>query len=436
MTLPTDLPCSHCGAPNRPEARFCARCGQALHELLAEPFAEPTPTALPDTAPLSLAELLGEDAPSWQPAPGELLHGRYRILTIQEQTETYSQYAAHDLGQCPLCLVPFAEWPPDSFCPTCGAALVEPLTRALRQYLADAVPDMPTDATFQHEGFLFAVMAAQVEAEPPLLPAPRQVRLRVGFQTDVGQERDLDEDSLLLLHLTGVYEGAAQLTLGFFAVADGIGGHDGGEVASRLALQRLGQVILDRFFKRAMSQERGLSLERLTEALQKGIVSANKAVFEQRQARQNDMGTTVTAVLIYNDQAIIANVGDSRTYLWRGGVLQQITRDHSLVASLIAAQQLAPEAIYTHEQKNVIYRSLGDKPDFTADMVDTFPLPLYAGDRLILCCDGVWEMVRDEGIEEVMLSAHTPQQACDELVKRANLAGGEDNISVIVIVVD
>ena len=140
-----------------------------------------------------------------------------------------------------------------------------------------------------------------------------------------------------------------------------------------------------------------------------------------------------TAVLVLNDTAVAANVGDSRVYLWRDGKLAQITQDHSLVASLIAVGELEPEEIYTHEKKSVIYRSIGDKPDVE---VDTFVTPLQDGDRLVCCCDGLWEMIRDEGIAEVMLSEPDPQQACNEMVKRANFAGGEDNISVIVTAVE
>jgi protein phosphatase len=110
-----------------------------------------------------------------------------------------------------------------------------------------------------------------------------------------------------------------------------------------------------------------------------------------------------------------------------------LTTDHSVVARMIADGQAEPEEIYTHPHRSVIYRSIGDKP--LVD-VDTAALPLEPGDRLILCCDGLWEMIYDEGIEDVMMQESDPQLACDQLVKRANLAGGEDNISVIVVQVE
>ncbi len=258
-------------------------------------------------------------------------------------------------------------------------------------------------------------------------------RLRYALQSDVGQERDLDEDSLLAITLANMFEGSRETTLGLFAVADGMGGYAGGEFASRYALQLLSRSVLDRVFQRILSTKNAINEAWMKNALASAIKAANKGVYAEQQKRGNEMGTTITAALILNETAVIANVGDSRAYLWRDRTLQQITQDHSLVASLIAAGELDADALYTHEQKNVIYRSIGDKPDVR---VDTFIVPLQDGDRLVFCCDGVWEMIRPEGIAAVMLSEPDPQQACDEMVRRANLAGGEDNISVIITAVE
>jgi protein phosphatase len=142
------------------------------------------------------------------------------------------------------------------------------------------------------------------------------------------------------------------------------------------------------------------------------------------------MGTTLTAALIVDGRAVVANVGDSRTYLWRDEALEQITRDHSLVATLVAAGRLEPEAVYTHDQKGMIYRSVGEAADLRVDM---FALSLRPGDRLVLCSDGLWEMVRDEGLAAALRAEADSQAACDRLVDEANRAGGEDNISVLVV---
>jgi serine/threonine protein phosphatase PrpC len=126
-------------------------------------------------------------------------------------------------------------------------------------------------------------------------------------------------------------------------------------------------------------------------------------------------------------------VGDSRVYRFNAEGLEQLTTDHSVVASMIANGQAKPEEIYSHPHRSIVYRCIGDKPVVE---VDTDILPLAPGDRIILCCDGVWEMLRDEGVEDVMMQEADPQAACDLLVRRANAAGGDDNISVIVVQFD
>jgi serine/threonine protein phosphatase PrpC len=163
------------------------------------------------------------------------------------------------------------------------------------------------------------------------------------------------------------------------------------------------------------------------------VLAANDAVYLARQKRGSDMGTTVTAALVRDDRLFLAHVGDCRAYRWNASGLQQLTTDHSVVARMIENGQAEPDEIYTHPHRSVVYRSIGDKP--LVD-VDTSVGSLEPGDRLIVCCDGLWEMIRNEGIEDVMMLEADPQAACDRLVKRANLAGGEDNISVIVVHVD
>ncbi len=218
--------------------------------------------------------------------------------------------------------------------------------------------------------------------------------------------------------------------MGFFAVADGIGGHDRGEVASRRVLEQLAAAVMDRVFKRMILTGRGADQGWMEHALRQAILTANGSLLALQRANRSDMGTTLTAALVIDGRAVVANIGDSRTYLWRDGALVQVTKDHSLVASLIAAGHLAPEAIYTHEQKAMIYRSVGESDDLA---VDIFGLSLQAGDRLLLCSDGVWEMTRDEGLSAALAAETEPQAVCDRLVAVANKAGGEDNISVLVV---
>ena len=147
----------------------------------------------------------------------------------------------------------------------------------------------------------------------------------------------------------------------------------------------------------------------------------------------SDRGTTITAALIVGSNCSIANVGDSRTYLLRDGKLNQITRDHSLVAKLVASNQIKPSEVRSHPRRNQILRTLGDKPGVE---VDIFTKTLHTGDQLLLCSDGLWEMVLDDAISAIMMNSRTPQAACDQLIETANAEGGEDNISVIVIWVE
>jgi len=164
--------------------------------------------------------------------------------------------------------------------------------------------------------------------------------------------------------------------------------------------------------------------------LAEAVQAANETVYKLRTAQASEMGTTVSMALLRDNLAIIANVGDSRTYLWSAGGLKRLTTDHSVVETLVAAGRITRAQVYSHPQRNLIYRSLGDRSKVE---VDTFTQALAPGDRLLLCSDGLWEMARDEGIEEVLLSEANPQRACDQLVEMANLAGGDDNITVIIV---
>jgi serine/threonine protein phosphatase PrpC len=252
--------------------------------------------------------------------------------------------------------------------------------------------------------------------------------LAVGHLSDPGIKRKHkpNEDSLFAMQGARTYNAQPQ-QFGLFVVADGMGGHANGQHASRLAIQTIIDFMLPR-----ISTGSQLDDEAFSNLLLEGVRCANRAVHQRNLEERADMGTTMTAALVVGATAYVANVGDSRTYLYRPPEgLSKITHDHSVVASLVEAGIIKPDDIYTHPKRNQIYRSLGEKA--TVD-VDAFRVPLQPGDKLLLCSDGLWDMVRDPEIQRLLsLPAPDPAQTGKDLIQAALESGGEDNVSVIVV---
>lgn len=266
----------------------------------------------------------------------------------------------------------------------------------------------------------------------PSTPASaRSLKPSHGQSTHPGQKHRHNEDAVVTFTFDKEQEGHA-VPIGFFLVADGMGGHSAGDVASRTVNQTVTDwIIHTKVLPDLQKATRKLEAEDLpSELLTQAIQRANDLLLRHRQAKGSDLGSTLTAALVIGDVATVANVGDSRTYLLRESRLDQITQDHSLVARLVDADVIKPEEVRTHPRRNQIYRYLGHKASLE---VDTFIVQLQRGDRLILCSDGLWEMVQDQQIHRIMEQSRSPQQACDALVEAANRAGGEDNIAVIVV---
>ena len=250
----------------------------------------------------------------------------------------------------------------------------------------------------------------------------------VGTRSDPGIKRKYKPNEDSLFAAQGILSPPSQPQLfGLFVVADGMGGHANGEDASQLAIQTIANYMLPLLTKNPTMKN-----EQYIQLLVEGIQQANLAVHQNNVQQHGDMGTTVTATLLVDTVAYVANVGDSRTYLYRPSEgLKKVTVDHSVVASLVEAGIIKPDDIYTHPKRNQIYRSLGEK---AAVEVDSFTVQLQAGDKLLLCSDGLWDMVRDPQIEAVIKSTDTnPSLTGEALIQSALDGGGEDNVSVIVV---
>jgi len=247
----------------------------------------------------------------------------------------------------------------------------------------------------------------------------------IGWDPGITRKHKPNEDSVLAVRSICDARGRL-LPIALYVVADGMGGHASGRVASHLATHSMMQSVLP-----AVQHGEELSDTFLMDTLTDCAHLANQVIHEYKEEHGVDLGTTITAALLVESTAYIVNVGDSRTYIYRrDGGLAQITRDHSLVARLVSVGAISAEDAYTHPDRNKIYRGLGEKDSV---QVDWFIEPVQAGDYLLLCSDGLWEMVRDHEIEKILKRCLPDvSQASDALIKAALHRGGSDNVSVIV----
>ena len=228
------------------------------------------------------------------------------------------------------------------------------------------------------------------------------MRIEAGSATDIGRVRERNEDAYLV-------------DPPLYVVADGMGGHRGGAVASQLAVDTV-----EELFRAG------------TGTLTDQVRRANQAVFERsaEDRRVTGMGTTFTAALVEGGAVRLVHVGDSRAYLLRGGALRQLTDDHTLVNRMVKAGEITPDEAELHPHRNVLTRVLGTEPEVE---VDEDSIGLLDGDRLLLCSDGLTNMVTEDQIQAILETAARPQEAADRLVRAANRAGGVDNITAVLL---
>ena len=227
--------------------------------------------------------------------------------------------------------------------------------------------------------------------------------IEFGSRTDIGCVREQNEDSLIVKPP-------------LFVVADGMGGHAAGEVASEICVKTIEECAPEH----PDAESLGMAVEEANRAIINAALSG-----EGREG----MGTTCTAAMIEGERLVIAQVGDSRAYLLHAGSLIQLTRDHSLMANMIEAGQITAEEARYHPNRSVITRALGNDPDMVPDL---YEINVEAGDRLLLCSDGLTSMVPNSEIEQIMRRTPDPQRCATQLVNEAIAVGGADNITVIV----
>lgn len=329
----------------------------------------------------------------------------------------------------------------DEFCINCGARLLD-AQYIMHEYPAGEPPDSDARVltgtilnTFVENEHTYVIEQPSATQEA----FPNGVHLLAASDSDAGDLRrgEPNEDSTLVLQFERIHE-SVSAPAGIFVVADGMGGHANGQLASRMVISILAQhCIRELLLPPLDTEQEGKAAEERDEEsyvalVREAIEDANSTLCQVNQREKTDMGSTLTGFMIVGDHAYIFNVGDSRTYMLRDGNLYQLTTDHSLVGQLVAGGLIEPDEVYTHPQRNQIFRSIGDKPNV---QIDVFKQQIHPGDILLSCCDGLWEMVRNPQITDILNKHSDPQAACAQLIEAANANGGEDNISAVVVYV-
>lgn len=253
-----------------------------------------------------------------------------------------------------------------------------------------------------------------------------QPGLQVAQKTDVGLQREQNEDTLYTFK-TCIQSNDGLKLVGLFIIADGTGGFQDGEIASATAVRIAAEYILKHAYLPSLTQDSATETDiTLLEVVKSAILAANQAVMDLVPQG----GTTLTIALVVGFETYIAHVGDSRVYVYQSEALTQLTKDHSLVARLIELGQASSEETPTHPQKNVLYRAVGQFADLE---VATYTHTLSPGSYLLMCSDGLWNLVSDQEISHTLASSASLLQAVNTLVQTAKTLGGNDNITVILV---
>ena len=257
------------------------------------------------------------------------------------------------------------------------------------------------------------------EAAPETGPTPE-----VGWSLDKGTVRENNEDSLAAVTLNQASEADSQ-SIGVYAVADGMGGHESGEVASKLAVRTAVRQVMG-----AVAETETDMPENYRQWLEGAVTLANQVVHQKSADENKSMGTTLVMAVVVGNDVHIANVGDSRAYLISPTEIRQITRDQSFVQSLVDKGVITPEEAVNHPRRNILTQAIGSADDVD---IDVFKETLGDNESLLLCSDGLWDTLGDEEILSLVKAAATPSAACQALVDTCNAKGARDNIAAVLI---
>ncbi len=261
-----------------------------------------------------------------------------------------------------------------------------------------------------------------IENSNPVLPAGWSV----GTALSVGQQRLTNQDTLFTTCSELHYDNK-RCFCGFFIVADGMGGHQNGELASEAAARAMGEWVVEQLYLPYLRGEPSVKPEDLLELMAQGISQANQAV----QKSASGGGTTLSSTLIYGDQIYVAHVGDSRIYyIDPSGSIETLSHDHSYVQQLVDMGHITPAEALVHPQRNVLYQALGQIEPLEPEIA-AYDMPNSG--HLLLCSDGLWGVVPDGLIADIVHNAASPQAGCQELIDAANEAGGPDNITAVLV---
>lgn len=415
----------------------------------AEPLDEPLPPYDLDETPENPSQPVAPtptDGLPWPLPPSIIVGGRYRVEELVRSSQTdhgpENVYRARDLQAYEQCWSCGAHHDIatalDPYCDQCGADMLGREFVLVERLTSDAatLPVADTEADDETRTFIQGLRTYQVAPKAVgAIHFPTGVHISAYATADHGRTRhgEANEDSTALLVFDAIYNSRHDPhALGI--VADGLGGHDSGQEASKLVVRAMLEALVPALVQSAAPSDDTNDEESPTvdgeSLLRDAARAANVALCAANDEQQADMGSTLVAALIAGDTAWIANMGDSRGYVYDDHGLRRVTKDHSLVEQLIDAGMIQPEERYTHPQRNQILKSLGAETRLEADI---FPQELRPGMRILLCSDGVWEMVRDDELARILRENTGAAEACERIVRAANENGGEDNISVVLL---